>query len=41
MPMPLYILLKKEKELLSAIRGVRWQDTKVAILTDLLAELSS
>lgn len=33
--------IKKGKRVTLAIRGVRWQDTKVAILTYLLAELSS
>ncbi len=33
--------IKKGKRVTLAIRGVRWQDTKVCILTCLLAELSS
>jgi hypothetical protein len=33
--------IKKGKRVTLAIRGVRWQDTKVCILTYLLAELSS
>jgi hypothetical protein len=33
--------LKKGKRVTLAIRGIRWQDTKVCILTCLLAELSS
>ena len=33
--------IKRGKRVTLAIRGVRWQDTKVAILTYLLAELSS
>jgi putative transposase len=36
----LYIL-KKNKRITLAIRGVRWLDTSVAILTYLLAELSA
>ncbi len=33
--------IKKGKRVTLAIRGVRWLDTKVCILTCLLAELSS
>lgn len=33
--------IKKDKRVTLAIRGVRWLDTKVALLTYLLAELSS